>query len=134
MKNLYRLLPLLVCLLLALPALSPASLAYESGQTPAPIDADSSEDDGSSAHTGMSPEAASLGKVLLSGVWSLFGVYVPGFGFTFGQMWLAVALASVSILVVKLIFGFSGGPRGLGSRTSSTRAPKISKERRHDEF
>lgn len=133
MKNAYRFLPLLLCLLLAAAALSPVSLAYEA-QAPSSADADSGGDGGSSAHAGMSAEAASLGKALLSGVWSLFGLYVPGFGFTFGQMWLAAALASVSILVVKLIFGFSGGPRGLSSRTDSTRTPKISKERRHDEF
>ena len=59
----------------------------------------------------MLETTAALGQAILSGVWSLFGVYVPGFDFTFGQMWLAVALASISILVIKFIFGFSGGSR-----------------------
>ena len=82
----------------------------------------------------MFETTASLGKALMDGLWSLFGIYVPGFSFTFGQMWLAVALASISILVIKFIFGFSGGSRSFGPRTGSTSRPKISKERRHDEF
>ena len=82
----------------------------------------------------MFDTTASLGKALIDGVWSLFGIYVPGFSFTFGQLWLGVLLASVSILVVRLIFGFGGGSRGYSSRTGSTSRPRISKERRNDEF
>ena len=82
----------------------------------------------------MFETTAELGKALMDGVWSLFGVYVPGFSFTFGQLWLGVLLASVSILVVRMIFGFGGGSRGESPRTSSTNNPKISKERRRDEF
>ena len=81
----------------------------------------------------MFETTASLEKALLDGVWRLFGVYVPGFSFTFGQLWLGAALASISLLVVKLLFGI-GGSGGESSRTSSTSNPKISKERRHDEF
>lgn len=83
---------------------------------------------------GMQDATAALGKTFLSGIWALFGIYVPGFSFTFGQMWLGVLLASISILVVRMIFGFGGGPRGDSPRTSSTSNPKISKERRRDEF
>ena len=83
---------------------------------------------------GMHDSTAALGKTLLSGIWSLFGIYVPGFSFTFGQMWLGVLLCSVSILVIRMIFGFGGGPRGEAPRTSSTSNPRISKERRRDEF
>lgn len=83
---------------------------------------------------GMQDATASLGRTFLSGIWKLFGIYVPGFSFTFGQMWLGVLLASVSILVVKLIFGFGGGPRGYSPRTSSTNRARISRERRNDEF
>lgn len=82
----------------------------------------------------MFDTTASLGKALIDGVWSLFGIYVPGFSFTFGQLWLGVLLASVSILVVRLIFGFSGGSRGYSPRTGSTSRPRISNERRNDEF
>ena len=81
----------------------------------------------------MLETTAALGQAILSGVWSLFGIYIPGFSFTFGQMWLGVILASISILIVRLIFGFGGGP-GYSSRTSSTNRPRISKERRNDEF
>lgn len=82
----------------------------------------------------MFDTTASLGKALIDGVWSLFGIYVPGFSFTFGQLWLGVLLASISILVVRLIFGFGGGSRGYSPRTGSTSRPRISKERRNDEF
>lgn len=82
----------------------------------------------------MPDTTAALGKTFLSGIWSLFAIGVPGFGFTFGQMWLGVLLASLSILVVRIIFGFGGGPRGDSPRTSSTNNPRISKERRHDEY
>lgn len=81
----------------------------------------------------MFDTTASLGKALIDGLWALFGIYVPGFSFTFGQMWLGVLLASISILVVRMIFGF-GGSGGVSSRTGSTNHPRISKERRHDEF
>lgn len=84
----------------------------------------------------MFDTTATLGKALIDGIWSLFGIYVPGFSFTFGQLWLGVAVASVSILVVRMIFGFggAGGSGGDTPRTSSTNHPKISKERRNDEF
>lgn len=81
----------------------------------------------------MFETTAQLGKALIDGIWGLFGIYVPGFSFTFGQMWLGVALASISLLVVKLLFGI-GGSGGESPRTGSTNHPKISKERRNDEF
>ena len=81
----------------------------------------------------MFETTAQLGKALIDGIWGLFGIYVPGFSFTFGQMWLGVALASISILVVRLIFGIVGSG-GDSPRTGSTNNPKISKERRNDEF
>lgn len=71
----------------------------------------------------MFEETASLGKALMDGLWALFGIYVPGFSFTFGQLWLDVLLASISILVVRLIFGFGGGSRG---EPSEARAPSPS--------
>lgn len=82
----------------------------------------------------MFEETAALGQALVSGIWKLFGLYVPGFSFTFAQLWLGVLLASISVLVVKFIFGFGGGSGGESTRTSSTSDPKISKERRDDEF
>lgn len=80
----------------------------------------------------MLETTAQLGAALLSGVWELFGVTVPGFTFSFGQMYLGIAICSISLLVVKLLFGIGGG--GDTPRTGSTSNPKISKERRNDEF
>ena len=100
-----RFLPLLACLLLAALLLPARSTACAASNTPAVVEADDSGDSGGSA--GMFEATAALGKAFVSGVWSLFGIYIPGFSFTFtfGQLWLGVALASISILVVRLIFG-----------------------------
>lgn len=81
----------------------------------------------------MFESTAQLGKAFVEGVWSLFGIYVPGFSFTIGQFWIGIALCSLSLSVIRFIFGF-GGSGGESSRTSSTDDPKISKERRNDEF
>lgn len=136
MKNLYRILPLLLCLVLTVSTAASFAVAYACPATPPVVDdgGDSEEDSEAPVSTGMLDTTASLGKVLLDGIWSLFGVSVPGFDFTFGQMWLGVLLCSISILVVRMIFSFGGGSRGESPRTSSTDHPKISKERRHDEF
>lgn len=130
-----RFLPLLACMLLAALLLPACSTAYAAFNTPVAVEADDSGDSGTSENKGMFETTAALGKAFVSGVWSLFGIYVPGFSFTFGQLWLGAALASISILVVRLIFGFGGSaPRGVGPRTGSTNRPKISRERRNDEF
>lgn len=81
----------------------------------------------------MLESTAALGQVFLSGLWSLFDIPFPGFDFTFRQFWLAVALCGLSIRVVRIIFGF-GDAKGDAPRTSSTDNPRISKERRNDEF
>ena len=73
-----------------------------------------------------------LGKAFMDGVWRMFSIYVPGFSFTFGQLWIGVALCALSLAVIRLLFGFGSG--GDSPRTSSTNDPKISKERRHDEL
>lgn len=138
MRNIKRILPILLCFVLTVTAAASCSLAYaaETGQSPSASDGDNSEGDGDTpANIGMFDATASLGKALMDGIWSLFGIYVPGFSFTFGQMWLGVLLCSVSILVIRIIFGFGGsGSGGVSSRTSSTNNPRISKERRRDEF
>ena len=135
MKNLRRIVPFLLCFVLAVSVT--VSFAY-AADSPAPAAAEedhTNDGGGTSAGTGMLESTAQLGKALIDGVWSVFGIHVPGFSFTFGQMWVGVLLASVSILVIRMIFGFGGsGPSGVSPRTSSTNHPKISKERRHDEF
>lgn len=80
----------------------------------------------------MSEFAASLGQTFFAEIWNLFDILVPGFDFTIRQLWIAVALCSLSLWVIRQIFGGSSG--GDAPRTSSTDRPKISRERRHDEF
>ena len=115
MKNLYRILPVLLCFFLAASVLALPAYASDSASPPAQ---EGGEEDAPES-TGMTDAAA---------------ISVPGFSFTFGQLWLGVLLASVSVLVVRMLFGFGGGQRGDSPRTSSTNSPRISKERRHDEF
>lgn len=140
MRNSIRIFPFLLCLALALSMAASASPAYAAEDYSPSLQVAESEDAAEGggdapASIGMFDTTASLGKALMSGIWSLFGIYVPGFSFTFGQMWLGVLLCSVSILVIRMIFGFGGsGSSGISSRTSSTNNPRISKERRRDQF
>lgn len=75
-----------------------------------------------------------LMKALISGAWDFFTeLHVPGLkDVTFAALFVAFALASLGIRLVFFAFGISNG--GDSPRTSSTNKPKISKERRHDEF
>lgn len=81
----------------------------------------------------MLESTAALGQALIVGIWNLFDIQFPGFNFTFRQFWIAVALCGLSIRVIRFIFGF-GSSGGDAPRSSSTSNPKISQERRHDEF
>ena len=81
----------------------------------------------------MLESTASLGQALISGVWNLFSIPVPGFNFTFRQMWLGFAICVLSLYVCKRLLG-AGSSGGTSSRTGSTRNPKISKARKDDEF
>lgn len=83
---------------------------------------------------GMSADIFSLGQTFLSGTWKLFGVYVPGFGFTFGGMLIGVALVGLSLSVINMVFGFGRRGAGVSARSGSSNKPKISKERSNDEF
>lgn len=131
-----RVFPFLVCVLLAVFTFSVSFPANAAEADPPPSSSEEEgEDGGASASTGMFDTTVQLGKTLMDGIWSLFGIYVPGFSFTFGQMWVGVLLASVSILVIRMIFGFGGsGSGGVTPRTGSSSSVRISKERRHDEF
>lgn len=128
-----RVFPFLVCLLLAAFTFSAIFPAYAVEADSPPVSSEEEETGDAPASTGMFDTTVQLGKTLMDGIWSLFGIYVPGFSFTFGQMWVGVLLASVSILVIRMIFGF-GGSSGVTPRTGSTNTARISKERRHDEF
>jgi len=72
-------------------------------------------------------------KLTLCNEFEVFSACLPCFNFTFRQFWIAVALCGLSIRVIRIIFSF-GGAGGDTPRSSSTSNPKISKERRHDEF
>ncbi len=117
-----------LCAVLVLPA---SAAAYEEAAPRTSIP--ETVPDEKEASSGMAESTAALGQALLSGIWNLFDVQFPGFNFTFRQFWIAVALCGLSIRVIRIIFSF-GGTGGDTPRSSSTNNPKISKERRHDEF
>ena len=78
----------------------------------------------------MLEDTAALGQTFLSNIWRFFGVTVPGFSFTLGQMWLGIALCVISIYLARMLFGMGG----VSARTSSTDRPKISPARKDDEY
>ena len=72
-------------------------------------------------------------RSLFAFTWSLFtGVLVPGLGVSFGVFFLAVAAIKLSLLILKAALGIGDG--GTGYRSGSARNPKISENRRGDEY
>lgn len=145
MGKIVRLLPVFVCFLLTVSIAASPSIAYAAADTQAPPAVEGEVEEGEEgaeesgeeipANTGMFDSTFLLGKALMGGIWSMFQIYVPGFSFTFGQLWYGLFSVSLSLLVMRLIFGFGGsGSKGDAPRTSSTDNPKISEERRRDEF
>ena len=128
-----RILALCACLLVLCAFPLPA-LAAEAESAPYTSMPETTPDEEEPAKPpGMLESTAALGQALFTGIWNLFDIQFPGFSFTFRQFWIAVALCGLSIRVIRFIFSF-GGSGGESPRSSSTRTPKISKERRHDEF
>lgn len=82
----------------------------------------------------MSEDFIALGQVIFSGVWGLFSVEIPGLGISAGTFTLGVFLLSVSLSVARVFFGVGGHVGGETPRSGSTRNPRISEKRRHDEF
>ena len=78
------------------------------------------------------PDTSSLAKTVFNGVWGLTDIYVPGFNFTIRQMWLGVVICSISVMIIKHLFNLGGS--GVSSRTGSTNKPKISDDRKRDEY
>lgn len=71
-------------------------------------------------------------KSLYSSVWSLFtGVMVPGLGVSFGIFFLAIAAVKLSLLILRSAVGIGGGT---SYRSGSARNPKISENRRGDQY
>lgn len=82
---------------------------------------------------GMSEDVFAMGQAFMSGTWKLFGIYVPGFGFTFGGMLIGIALVSLSLSVIYMLFGFGRRGGAVSARSGSTNKAKISKERENDD-
>lgn len=73
--------------------------------------------------------------VLFDGCWDFFTeLEFPGLGVTFAALSVGAFLAILGVRLLVYVFGFRDGGGGDTPRSSSTRRPKISKERRGDEF
>lgn len=82
----------------------------------------------------MNNDTAQLGGFVLSQCWRFFGIQVPGFGFTFGQMAFGIAICVISLMVLKVFFGIGGRGGGIVYRAASSRKPKISNDRKGDQY
>lgn len=80
----------------------------------------------------MTESAGAFLQAFLSGVWQLFDIQVPGLTFSFGSMYLGLAVISISIYVLRTIFG--GGSHDESYRAGGSRRPKVSDARRHDQY
>lgn len=70
---------------------------------------------------------------LFTSVWGLFtGTMVPGLGVSCASLFIAIMIARFSILFIRYVLGFGGS--GTGYRSGSSRNPKISNDRKGDEF
>lgn len=67
-------------------------------------------------------------STVFGGAWELFQIKVPGFDFSYADLVLACAFATVALALIK--HAFNAG--GVGSKGRSTRNPKISTERKND--
>lgn len=82
----------------------------------------------------MLESTAQLGSFVLSQTWRFFDIQVPGFSFTFGQMMFGIAICIISLMVLKVFFGIGGRGGGVVYRAASSRKPKISDNRKGDEY
>ena len=99
MRNTNRFLPFLICFVWTVSILACCSIAFAAEAdpvSPGVEDSETGEEGDVPISTGMSDITESLGKTFMEGIWSIFAIPVPGFNFTFAQMWLGVLLASVS--------------------------------------
>ena len=67
-------------------------------------------------------------SAVFGGAWELFQLKVPGFSFSYADVVLAVAFASIALALIKNAFNASG----TSSNGRSTRNPRISEERKND--
>lgn len=80
----------------------------------------------------MFESTAELGAFVLGQSWQFFNIQVPGFNFTFAQMAFGIAICTISLLVLRVMFGIGG--RGLAYRVGNSRRHKVSDERKGDEY
>jgi hypothetical protein len=100
--------------------------------------ASSAASSASSASSGSSEEVpdtpfTEFVPVLISQSWEFFSIPVPGFGMSFGEMWLGIGMVSISIVVIHFFFGF-GGSGNCQYRSGSSGKAKISDDRKHDQL
>lgn len=67
-------------------------------------------------------------SAVFGGAWEMFQLNVPGFSFSYADVVLAVAFASIALMLLKNAFGAGGS----ASSGRSTRNPRISEERMND--
>lgn len=75
-------------------------------------------------------DLANLIKGFLSNIWQMFSIEIPVFGFSYQELFIGTMVADVGIAVLILLFGV--GKDKESYRSSSTKNPRISKERRND--
>lgn len=81
----------------------------------------------------LTEAAGSFLQLFFSSIWSLFDIQVPGLTFSYGSMYLGLAVISISIYILRAIFG-GGHGRGESYRAGSSRRPKVSEARRRDQY
>lgn len=67
-------------------------------------------------------------STIFGGAWELFQLPVPGFSFTYADVVLAVAFATIAFALVRRFLNL-GGVSSLGR---NSRNPRISEERKND--
>lgn len=81
----------------------------------------------------MTEAAGSFLQLFFTSVWQLFEIQVPGLTFSFGTMYLSLAVISLSVYVLRSIFG-GDHSRSESYRAGGSRRPKVSDARRHDQY
>lgn len=81
----------------------------------------------------MTEAAGSFLQLFFSSVWSLFDIQVPGLTFSFGSMYLGLAVISISVYILRSVFG-GGHDRSESYRSGGSRRPKVSDARRRDQY
>ena len=79
----------------------------------------------------MIPEASEAVRLVLSGVWKMFDMIIPGTFLSVKSYMLGIFVLSFSIVILRYCFGFGDPNITYGARQSKN--VKVSKERRGDQ-